>query len=154
MVCFCYISFIPSSPLWYWILLRYLFWAQVLSVTLHLLIISFCIFIAAAAQLFVRCAFSLFFCLTTGYHRPFRKTPFAHSLQELHDDQCPKGQFGRELHDDHDCNTLFGEKKYRCMLVLVSGDLSLSFGCWFVRGSWGSWVGFHLCSWVRLCLQR
>ena len=106
-------------------ILRYLFWAQVLGVT------AFCILIAVAAQ-FVRCAFSakltlFFFPSTTGHHCPLRKAPLTHSVSELHDDQCPERQPGRELHDDHDCHALFREKEYWCMLLLLSGDLSLSF---------------------------
>lgn len=67
-----------------------------------------------------------FFCLTTGDHCPFGKTPFAHPLQELHDDQCPERQSRGELHDDHDCHAVSGEKEHRRMLVLLSGALGLS----------------------------
>lgn len=68
-----------------------------------------------------------FFPSTTGHHCPLRKAPLTHSISELHDDQCPERQPGRELHDDHDCHPLFREKEYRRMLLLLSGDLSLSF---------------------------
>lgn len=70
---------------------------------------------------------TLFVCPATGHHCAFRKAPFAHPLQELHDDQRPERQFGRELHDDHDRHTLSGEKEHRRMLVLLSGALSLSY---------------------------
>lgn len=132
-------------------ILRYLFWAQVLGVT------AFCILVAVAAQ-FVRCAFSakltlFFFPSTTGHHCPLRKAPLTHSISELHDDQCPERQPGRELHDDHDCHPLFREKEYRRMLLLLSGDLSLSFYASLWDGVEGpGWV--CLFNWVRVCLQR
>lgn len=83
-------------------------------------------------QLFVSCAFSAkltlpFLSFPTGYHCSLRKAPLAHSISKLHDDQRPERQPGRELHDDHDSHTLFREKEYRRTLVLLSGDLSLSF---------------------------
>lgn len=53
-----------------------------------------------------------FFCVAPGDHRAFGKTPLAHPLQELHDDQCPERQLGGELHDDHDRHTVPGEKEH------------------------------------------
>lgn len=108
------------------------FWAQVLDVTVHSVMTclnSPCSRSLAEHQMcFSANWMPLLFSRTTGDHCSFRKTPCTHSLQELHDDQCPKRQFGRELHDNHDRNTLFREKEYRRMLVL-SGHLSLNFCC-------------------------
>lgn len=87
----------------------------------------YCSCLSVVGHTFSAKLITLFFCLTSGYHCPFRKTPFPHSIQELHDDQYPKRQSGRELHDNHDCNTLSREKEYWRMLVLLSGALSLSF---------------------------
>lgn len=80
-------------------------------------------------QLFVSCAFSAkltlpFLSFPTGYHRPLRKAPLAHSVSELHDDQRPERQPGRELHDDHDRHAVFREKEYRRTLLLLSRYLS------------------------------
>lgn len=113
----CSVCFISSSPWLYWLLLR-LSWAQFGG---HCILYQF----------FVSCTFSakltlLFLSFPTGYHRPLRKAPLTHSISKLHDDQRPERQPGRELHDDHDRHAVFREKEYRCTLVLLSRDLSLS----------------------------
>uniref|UniRef100_A0A8D1BLM4 Kinesin motor domain-containing protein n=2 Tax=Sus scrofa TaxID=9823 RepID=A0A8D1BLM4_PIG len=57
--------------------------------------------------------------LRTGYHRPRREAPGAHSVQELHDDERPERQPGRELHDHHDRHTLRREEEYRRVYIYL-----------------------------------
>lgn len=99
----------------YGLFLRYLVCAQVPHVTLQLLPLS----LHGPSPwklrrwghlLCPRMPLTLLF--VTGHHRPFGEEPLAHSLQELHDDQRPQGQLGRELHDHHDRNTVLREEEH------------------------------------------
>lgn len=64
-------------------------------------------------------AFSIF-TVVSGNNCPCREKSVPHSLSQLFDDLSAKRQPGRKLHDYHDSNAFFRQKKHRCMLFLFS----------------------------------
>lgn len=64
-------------------------------------------------------AFSIF-TVVSGNNCPCREKSVPHSLSKLYDDLSAKRQPGRKLHDYHDSNAFFRQKKHRCMLFLFS----------------------------------